>query len=314
MKTLLRSVVLPLFAFCFVVTPAFAVTIYGTAYNGSGDRLATLYTVDPNTGAAIPIGPTGFTRVSAIDFNPLTGVLYGVGVDAQDNATLISINTTTGMGTAIGLLGNGLGSSGNSVTISDMSFRSDGVLYAVSSNITSPTVYTIDLMSGAATPLGSNTTGRLYQGNALAFDTANSLFFLSTDQNNPGAGGEVDLVNQTNGMFTPTGTTVNYPVDLLDPRTNAMDYDVTTGILYASVVHGTATGGVTNFIAQIDLATGVVSNPQATIRGLDGLAVLPMQNGTAVPDTGSTLLLALPLLLGLVLLKRPHCSTASLQA
>src|SRR5690242_15815770 len=83
--------------------PASAVTIYGTAYNGTTGP-ATLYTVDPGTGATIPVGPTTFNRVSAIDFNPLTGLLYGVGTDTQGNVDLITINTTTGMGTAVGSL------------------------------------------------------------------------------------------------------------------------------------------------------------------------------------------------------------------
>lgn len=87
-----------------------------------------------------------------------------------------------------------------------------------------------------------------------------------------------------------------YPIEIgTDPRANAMDYDLSSGILYASVVHGD--GAIANFIAQIDLATGDVSNVHSTILGLDGLAVFQQANGngTAVPEGMSTLWLALPL-------------------
>ena len=267
----LLPLVLAATALIWCVTPASAVTIYGTAYLGTVGP-ATLYTVDPNTGVATPIGATGFERVGAIDFDPLTGVLYGIGTDVTTDAfELITINTTTGAGTAVGSTG---------LNFQDISFRSDGTLFGVSNG----QAYTINLTTGAATAL-PNATGFTASGSGLAFDPSNTLYNIN--------GSTIATINQTTGVGTATGTTVNYPIDIFPARPNAMDYDATTGILYASVVHG-SDGFTANFIAQIDVATGDISTPRATISGLDGLAVLASQ-ANGVPDAMSTLWLALPL-------------------
>ena len=264
-----------------------AVTIYGTAYVQGGP--ATLYTVDPNSGAAMPIGLTGFDRVSAIDFNPLTGTLYGTGVmtgDATGAVQLFTINTMTGAGTAVGATGI-TSTFGTTSMFTDMSFRSDGTLFGIISN----QVYRIDTTTGLATALPM-VTGLNDAGNAIAFDPSDTLYQISTNQ--------IATIDPMTGVGTLTGQTVDYPLTLIPARVNGMDYDVTTGILYASVVHGS---GVTaaHFIAEIDVSNGDISTPRATITGLDALAVLPVGNG--VPDNMSTLWLALPLL-GLFAVRR----------
>jgi len=279
-------------AFVCSVSQLSAVTIYGTAYLQGGP--ATLYTIDPNTGVATPIGLTGFDRVSAIDFNPLTGILYGAGVltgDMTGAVQLFTINTTTGAGTTVGATGI-MGAFGTTSAFTDMSFHSDGTLFGIISN----QVYTINITTGLATPLPM-LTGLNDAGNAIAFDPSNTLYHIS--------GNVISTINQATGVGTTTGQTVDYPIDLIPARVNGMDYDITSGILYASVVHGNGNGTgppLANFIAQIDVSNGDISTPRATIAGLDALAVLPvLQNG--VPDNLSTLWLALPLL-GLFAVKR----------
>src|SRR5690242_7730213 len=106
-----------------IVHPASAVTIYGTALlgpnTGSPTSATTLYTIDPNTGTATPIGATGYNQVGAIDFNPSTGILYGTGVNPTTKSVdLITINTATGVATSVGATGVG--------NFQDISFRSDG--------------------------------------------------------------------------------------------------------------------------------------------------------------------------------------------
>jgi hypothetical protein len=270
---------------------ASAQTIYGTAFGGPGGE-AILYNIDPNTGTATPIGAgTGFDRVSAIDFDPFTGILYGIGLNvAADKFQLITIDTTTGVGTTVGDT-QGIGTAPNSA-FTDISFRSDGTLFGFTGG---GNIFTLNLTTGAATFVGfigggGNPPG---SGNALAFNPSDTFYRLS--------GADIYTINPADGVATDTGTNVNYPGSFVNPRTNAMDYDLTTGILYASVVQGdTRPGSVpgANFIAEIDLATGVFTNPQLTVIGLDGIAI-----AAAVPEPAtwfSALLLAGFVLIGVV--------------
>ena len=265
--------------FC-VIPSASAVTLYGTAFIGSGGP-ATLYTIDSTTGTETLVGLTGYSRVGAIDFDPTGQILYGVGYRTTDSGIfeLITIDIATGVGT-------GIGATGLTTPFQDISFRSDGMLFSYSAG----NLYTLDLMSGAATLVGS--TGLPGGGgNATAFDPSVSPILYNINESN------ISTLNQTNGAATDTMVDVDYPIELgTNPRANAMDYDLTTGILYASVVHGIE-GPNANFIAQIDLATGDVSNIHSTILGLDALAVF-QQNGneTSVPEGMSTFWLALPLI------------------
>ena len=53
-------------------------SLFGSAFFGR-DGASTLVSLDPATGAATAIGLIGFERVSALAFDPTTGVLYGTG-------------------------------------------------------------------------------------------------------------------------------------------------------------------------------------------------------------------------------------------
>ena len=278
-KSILVSILSSAAVLLSCASTTLAVTLYGTAFIGS-EGPATLYTIDSTTGTETLVGLTGYSRVGAIDFDPSTGTLYGVGVKTNDGIggfELITLDITTGVATSVGL-------TGVTSSFQDISFRSDGTLFAYAGG----SLYTLDLMSGAATLLGP--TGLPGGGgNATAFDPSNVLFNINESN--------ISTLNQTNGAATDTMVDVDYPIELgTNPRANAMDYDLTTGILYASVVHGIE-GPNANFIAQIDLATGDVSNIHSTILGLDALAVF-QQNGneTSVPEGMSTFWLALPLI------------------
>ncbi|HEY4284258.1 MAG TPA: hypothetical protein VGM62_14435 [Chthoniobacterales bacterium] len=283
----MRYIISSLFAAAalFCSSPfATAVTIYGTAYIGGGP--ATLYTIDPTTGIATPVGTgIGYDRVGAIDFDPITGILYGIGSNTPNTFSLITINTTTGLGTTVG---DGV------PNFQDINFRSDGTLFGLGG----ANIWTLNLTDGTPTLVGF--TGFQGNGNALAFDPSDTLYRISN--------ADIYTISQIDGNATDTGTDVQYPIDIgTNPRANAMDYDFNTGTLYASVVHSDERGVPTNFIAEIDLATGAVSNPKLTIAGLDGLAVLPEQMETpppnGVPDPMSTLWLGL-VLIGLFAFRR----------
>ena len=232
--------------------------IYGSAYIGQGGA-ASLYTIDPTTGAGTLVGAMGFNRVSALDFNPSNGVLYGVGQDASDNVVLITINTATGAGTEVGVLGNFLSQ--------DIAFRpSDSTLFSYNGGL----ITTINTTTGAATVLFNDPDG-FPLGNALAFSSGGTLY--TADQAN------LRVVDQTlGGTITPL-VSLNYPVD--GSRANGMKFDFATGTLYASVVSG---GPGTNYLATIDLGSGDVTMIGATVAGLDAIAI------KSVPEPSSLVL------------------------
>jgi len=147
-----------------------------------------LYTIDAATGAETLIGPIGFTEVSAIDFHPTTGVLYGLGQRASVGDTtkvLITINPATGVGTEVGPLGIT-----SRFKVPGMSFRNDGVLFAYHAESVDHTTYTVNVTTGTATILGS--TGLFFNGgNGLAFDAAGTLYHANSTETN--------TINQTTG-------------------------------------------------------------------------------------------------------------------
>ena len=267
---------------CWWTLSVSAATIYGTAETFGAQGPATLYTIDSTTGATTPVGLTGFDRVGAIDFNPLNGTLYGIGADPVSGSfNLITINTATGLATAVGPLGVDI----RPGAMSDMSFRSDGTLYAIDGL---NSVYTVNTSTGAATLLGG--VSSFPSGNALAFSLTDILYKVDIEA--------AYNVNQTNGSGTFV-TSINYP-NATD-RANGMDFDPVTGVLFASVRHrpfgpGLADNAPTdtpfNYLATIDLATGNVTAVGQTVNNLDALAVQPAAQ--RVPDSISTLWLAIP--------------------
>lgn len=267
---------------CWWTLSASAATIYGTAGTFGAQGPATLYTIDSTTGAATPVGLTGFDRVGAIDFNPLNGILYGIGADPVSGSfNLITINTATGLATAVGPLGVDI----RPGSMSDMSFRSDGTLYAIDGL---NSVYRVNTSTGNATLLGG--VSSFPAGNALAFSLTDTLYKVDIEA--------AYIVNQTNGSGTFV-TSMNYPDS--EDRANGMDFDPATGVLFADVRHGPFGPGLVtngpadtafNYLATIDLATGNVTMVGQTVTNLDALAVQPA--GQGVPDSMSTLWLAMP--------------------
>lgn len=241
-------------------------TIYGSAYAGSGGA-ATLYSIDPNTGAATSIGAIGFNQVGAIDFDS-SGLLYGVGNRTSDNAqVLLQINPATGAGTEVGettLSGN----------VQDISFRnSDDTLYGYSAG----NIYTFNIATGAATLLGSVGDG---------FPPGNGMAFSPLDILDKADATSLWTINQSNGSGT-TVTALTYTN--AGDRVNGLDFDNATGILWASLKQG----GSNNYLATIDLLTGEVTYIGLSQSGLDALAVIPEPGAITLVGMGLIGLLAL---------------------
>jgi hypothetical protein len=242
--------------------------LYGAAYSGP-DGLSTFYSVDATSGAATAIGAIGFQRVSGMDFHPGTGVLYAVGErnDGSNVPVLITISLTTGAGTEVATL-NGGATHVFGDAYSDISFRSDGALYAYLEP--GDGLGTIDLGTGALTQI--DYTGVSGAGNGIAFSSGDVLHHAN------------EAALHSLDQFTAAASQIaalTYPPLQTFPRVNAMDFDPATGALYAAVRRDFAI-----YLATIDPVTGLVTQIGASQNGLDALAVF------TVPEPGVLALLA----------------------
>lgn len=79
------------------------------ADNGTGKVVS----IDPRTGAVVPIGQFGQLLASSGDLVAVEGVMYGVssthpdGMDASGNNLLLTVDATTGLATVVGFIGFG---------------------------------------------------------------------------------------------------------------------------------------------------------------------------------------------------------------
>ena len=70
------------------------------AVDGASRNPATLYRLDRDDGTVLDtIGPTGFDHLTVIDFDPTTGILYGI--TNGPSRRLITIDTDTGIGSVV---------------------------------------------------------------------------------------------------------------------------------------------------------------------------------------------------------------------
>jgi hypothetical protein len=268
-----------------------ATLIYGSVFGGPSD-FSTLWAFAP--GGTPPnkervVGSIGFQRVGALDLSP-GGTLYGVGFDGA-NTVLLTINTTTGVGTRVGSLGLG------KTSVQDIAFRpSDGALFAFAEGA----MFTINTTTGNATLLGDPGVGFPF-GNSLAF-RGNTLYYANESN--------LYTIDQTTGVATLVRPIVYTSAFGTFPRPPAMKFEAGTGTLWASVVGGTGANFRDN-LATIDVATGqttvVILLPVTT----DGIAVtsgdLPAPAGAGIPTLSAwaqMVLVSVMALVGLATLRR----------
>ena len=240
-------------------------TLYGSAFSSdpfdSNQNFSKLYNINYTNGAATFIGDIGYRLVGGLAFDA-NGTLYGVGETLtlggpppEGNLFLITINRTTGAGTAVGALGV-------QAQFQDIAFKnSNGQLYAYASG----DLYNINKTSGAATLVGA--TGNPEIGTGLAFDLSDTLYSAGFDHLqsiNPATGAGASVLQ----LSYPTGGT---------PNVTGMDYDYyssPTAVLWAAV-HTDATSYSPAYLAKIDTVTGLVTNIGFSVQGLTGLAAIP---------------------------------------
>lgn len=256
--------------------------LYGAAHTGGQAGMSTLYTINPETGVATPVGPISFNVCSGMDFHPATGILYAACFRPGTVRTvLITIDPDTGVGTEVNPTGSGI-----SASVSDISFRnSDQTLYSYfgpNSSSNPNSVGTIDIMTGLVTVLPES-PGE-FGGNGIAFSPTDDVLFhagtgadgvLNSLDPNPDTGGAAMLVAPLTFPDCGTGP--------LPPRINALDFQPETGILFGSLNAGGGGGGPTCLVT-IDTTSGAVTLIGLTVNGLDALAWSP---ATEAPEMAS---------------------------
>ena len=259
-KTLLTTAMLA----ATTVNTALAVctpTLYGTSFIGKQnavDHIATFYSINPANGQGAVIGSTGFDRVSAMDFDPATGILYATAEQAgADTPVLISINRTTGAGSTIGTMNLPVDH-----PVAGMSIRnSDSVLYGYGGK---EGVFTVDKSNGSVTtlelPIELGQTG-----NGIAFSSGDVLYHADSS--------DLHTVNQVNGLITDIGDlafdAVTFPPLTSSPKISGMDFGPETGLYYAITKDGSEGEAI---LTSLNVATGVVTTIGPTADSMDGIA------------------------------------------
>ncbi|MFY9558490.1 MAG: hypothetical protein WAV20_16260 [Blastocatellia bacterium] len=236
--------------------------LFGATAGGRGGPPSNFYGIDPLTGVATLIGPIGFTRVTAMDFDPLSGILYAIGDRSSDGRIVVlRIDPLTGAGTEVAPTFG--------AAIADISFRnSDSKLFGYLSFIQRPEIFTgalfsINQTNGALTQVGPNVSFGV--GNGIAFSPSDTLYHAN--------GGQLFTVNQTNGVETQIAP-LHFPPGFTFPRISAMDFRPGTNILYGTIQSGSA-GNTVAFLATINITTGEVNTIGQTATGMDALAWAP---------------------------------------
>jgi hypothetical protein len=202
----------------------------------------TLYTIDPDTGAATSVAPLRLNGspigVTGLAIHPKTGIFYGITGRYSGVApySLVKINPVTGAATLMGPLG---------AAGSDIGFSSDGTLYTWLGDYGE--LARVDIETGKAIPLGpSNIPGAGPGG--LAIRPEDTGFVAAT-----GATGTLDRLDLKTGQATrgPTLSGAPYPNAVTNLSFSA------SGKLFAVNASGGAPADT--MLVNIDPATGVVS-------------------------------------------------------
>lgn len=150
----------------------------------SGCELTELYTIDPTTGLATLVGPTGLSLSALAVAN---GRLYASTIDNIDETYLVELDPATGaVLDFIGLIDSQqFGTCGH---VSDMTYDSTaGVMYGVSRFCNGPDgrLGTIDLTTGARTDIGE-ITGDLVTESflSIAYDVSTDTMYLGDGNRN----------------------------------------------------------------------------------------------------------------------------------
>lgn len=139
---------------------------------GSSSSTGNLVRIDPATGSTTVIGNYGLTRplMHAIEYNPNNEILYGL--SGRDH-NLYEINTETGRATLVERnFGDGFDGAGGMAydAINDIMYATDLASWG------STDLYTLDLITGQASSVGTYNNSMILGISSLAFDPNLGLF------------------------------------------------------------------------------------------------------------------------------------------
>jgi PEP-CTERM motif len=268
MRNFVRLLLITLFCFVSVIQTVEAQELY--AITGAGNVESILYQISVTSGQVQQtIGDLHTTHVTALAFQPGTGVIFGH-ISNSPTAQLITIDPVTAAYTVIGDTGH---------QVPDMTFRSDGTLFAWSKT-NKPTgnidnVITISTTNGQATLIGNSSFITSQAG--LSFAPNGTLYLKN--------GNSLYSVDQVTGVPTKV-------LDLIGvPLFNALAFDL-NGKPYSV----NRTGGQ-SFLETFDMSTGIImqlgeiTNNGQSVNGVSALSF----NFAAVPEPSSLALGALTL-------------------
>jgi hypothetical protein len=175
--------------FTIVIAPATMGTIYATS--GAADA-GNLYTINPLTGAATLVGPTGVAGMPGLAITPM-GEIWGT---ARISGDLYRVDATTGQAyfqTATPGLD----------FIDAIAFDASDVLYGIGFDPPNFQLRTINTSTGVSTPIGP--TGDVYVG--LAFHPTTGVLFGSIGGFQPVSPDGIATINTGTGAATVIGTT-----------------------------------------------------------------------------------------------------------
>lgn len=251
----MRTFHLALLILPLIVPTMSSATLVGVAWLGSA------WQVDPATAQATVLGSTGFSELNALaklDGNLLT---------SDTSGNLIEVDPTTGIGHAVATIDLG----GAAIDIRSMAVSPAGQLYVGQRGLPATGLWLLDPSSGVGTLVGSMTEAP----QAMDFRADGTLF---------GWDALLGLVriDTSNGALTDVSGTVAGPI--MQSIVFAPDGSL-LGI-------SQPTGGLPEYLYQIDIATGVPTliamvSPGTGIRGM---AFVPE------PSTAALCLAALALL------------------
>jgi hypothetical protein len=216
----------------------FTYKLYAAAGSGAAGNL---YIINPATaGIVTDFGSTGVS-ITGMAMDPTNQTLYAVtgGQTALLNpSTLVTLDPTTGQPTVVGTLGVGSGGKGGNEIAADITFDTDGTLYAwlENSNLGSDDLGTVDLATGTATAIADSTLSTA--GSGMTLDATGRVIYDNQTT--------LLVLDKATGLSTATIGTVTVTGGAAAGFINGMATDPTTGTIYGSM-KGVGGGGTALF-------------------------------------------------------------------
>jgi PEP-CTERM motif len=210
--------------------------LYGSTSNNSATDKQSLVSIDPNTGFVTFIGAfnVGSNTMADLTFDVATATLYGTG---SKDGNLYSINTATGVATAVGS-GSGLTGPfrGNALAV-----NGSGQLFGAPLGASGSLVQ-FSKTSGAATPVATLSGAQFPAGTiaAMAFNSGGTLYGVNI--NDTSFATELVTIDPATAAISNIGASVDALDAIVFYNPTAVPEPTTTVLFGAGLVFLTITG------------------------------------------------------------------------